>query len=125
MKYEPLEHHLRDARADQVPLSFAEVERIIGSALPQSARKYQAWWANSPEGHVNAQAWLAAGYRAQRVDIDGEQVIFVRNPAAATRDTNAIGFLDRLRAKLGGTVTVMPGVDLTDPTGAVWDAERD
>ncbi|MDP3802509.1 hypothetical protein [Brevundimonas sp.] len=33
--------------------------------------------------------------------------------------------LDRIRERLGGTVTIMPGVDLTDPTGEVWDAERD
>lgn len=125
MKYEPLEHHLRTALTDRVPLSFAEVEKIIGSVLPRSARKHQAWWANSPEGHVNAQAWLAAGYRAHRVDIDGEKVVFVRAAPADTADPKAIGFLDRLRAKLGGTVTVMSGVDLTEPTGEVWDAERD
>jgi len=34
------------------------------------------------------------------------------------------GFLDRIRRELGGTVTVAPGVDLTDPTGEIWDAER-
>ena len=33
--------------------------------------------------------------------------------------------LERIRQRLGGTVTVMPGVDLTEPTGEVWDAERD
>lgn len=30
--------------------------------------------------------------------------------------------LDRLRRELGGTVTIAPGVDLTDPVGEIWEA---
>lgn len=33
-------------------------------------------------------------------------------------------FLARIRQELGGTITVAPGVDLTEPTGEIWDAER-
>lgn len=33
-------------------------------------------------------------------------------------------FLARIRRELGGTISVAPGVDLTDPTGDIWDAER-
>jgi len=31
--------------------------------------------------------------------------------------------VERLQRALGGTVTVAPGVDLTEPAGGVWDAE--
>jgi hypothetical protein len=31
--------------------------------------------------------------------------------------------IDRLRAALGGTVKVSPGVDLTEPTGEIWQAQ--
>ncbi len=76
-------------------------------------------------------AWLAAGYVTERVDMASRRLVFRRNgtrpPASALGSSNVPkgdpGFLERIRARLGGTVTVALGVDLTDPTGEVWDAE--
>ena len=33
-KYTPLEIFLRDQRRDLVPMTFAEIERVIGAPLP-------------------------------------------------------------------------------------------
>ena len=49
---------------------------------------------------------------------------FQHDPEPVEQDRGRF-ILDRIREKLGGSVTVMPGVDLTDPTGEVWAAERD
>lgn len=49
---------------------------------------------------------------------------FKHDPEPVEQDRGRF-ILDRIRERLGGSVTVMPGVDLTDPTGEVWDAERD
>lgn len=49
---------------------------------------------------------------------------FQHDPEPVEQDRGRF-ILDRIRERLGGSVTVMPGVDLTDPTGEVWDAERD
>lgn len=46
------------------------------------------------------------------------------DPPTASGDRGE-DILERIRRRLGGTVTIMPGVDLTEPTGEVWDAERD
>lgn len=125
MKYEPLAHYLRKSESERVRLTFEEVEAILGAPLPRSARKYPAWWANSAEGHVNAQAWLAAGYRAQEVDLKRQELVFEKQPEAPRGiDPKAVGFLDRLRSRLAGTATIPGGVDLTEPAGEVWDAER-
>lgn len=128
-KYDPLTAYLHQTGAMEVPLTFEEVERIIGGPLPAS-KKYPAWWSNNPSNNVMTKAWLAAGFQTERVDIERERLVFrrARNarppPPSQAPAGRAPGLLDRLRASLGGTVTVAPGVDLTAPTGEIWDAER-
>jgi len=76
-KYDPLEAYLHRQRGSQVELSFADIERIIGSMLPNSASRSQ-WWANetNPDSrHVQCRAWQNAGYDANLVK-DAERVRF-------------------------------------------------
>lgn len=120
MKYEPLRRRLINEIDPVVELSFDEIERIIGASLPRSARVHSAWWSNSPDGHVNAQAWLAAGFRSEAVDLNRGRLRFRRQSAASSRP----GFLERIRATMAGTVHIPEGVDVCEPTGEVWDAER-
>ena len=42
-KYEPLKTFLLSSQDDEVALSFDEIERLIGAALPPS-QKHPAWW---------------------------------------------------------------------------------
>ena len=45
-----------------ITLTFAEIEELLGTQLPASARNHVAvWWANG--GHVQASAWIDAGFR--------------------------------------------------------------
>lgn len=131
-KYEPLQHFLEGCTTDEVPLTFGEIERILGSDLPPS-KAYPAWWSNNPSNNVMTRAWLAAGYRTERVDVAGEKLVFrrdraIQSPGVSEGHPPAFvgkpGVLERLRAALGGTVHVAEGVDLTQPTGEVWDADR-
>ena len=63
-KYDPLRDWLKACGKDEVALSFLEIEGVLGDTLPQSADDHRAWWANEPKGrHVQARAWLDAGYR--------------------------------------------------------------
>ncbi len=75
-KYHPLFEHLLFSGQGQLTMSFAEVESIIGSPLPPSARKREEWWSNSPRGHSQARAWLRANYRTSNVDLAGETIDF-------------------------------------------------
>ncbi|MDY0019900.1 MAG: hypothetical protein RBT47_07860 [Anaerolineae bacterium] len=72
-KYDPLSDFLK-AIADHVTemtLTFEQIERLIEDRLPPSARSYRAWWANptSIQDHPYAQAWLAAGWRVETVNL--------------------------------------------------------
>ncbi len=136
-KYQPLETFLRDQRASEVAMTFAEIERVLGTKLPPAAHAHRAWWSNNPSNNVMTRSWLAAGYVTERVDMAAERLVFVRkdhalappagmgeSPAPRYGQAASGGLVARLRAALGGTVRVAPGVDLTTPTGEVWDAER-
>lgn len=130
-KYEPLTTFLAQAAGNEVPMTFAEIERVTGRALPASKR-YPAWWSNNPANNVMTRAWLAAGYRSERVDVGGERLVFRRvavgdekgDSAPSRLPTPEGTLLERIRARLGGMVTVSPGVDLTAPVSDIWNAER-
>lgn len=132
-KYEPLTQFLRANRTSEIPMSFAEIEKIVGFRLPLKSSGHRAWWSNNPSNSVMTKAWLAAGYVTERVDMGSGRLVFRRSaspkdpptPAATpmVRPNGDPDFLERIRARLGGTVTIAEGVDLTDPTGEVWDAE--
>ena len=36
-KYDPLADHLRGSGQESVPMTFADIEQVIGAKLPQSA----------------------------------------------------------------------------------------
>jgi hypothetical protein len=57
-------------------MTFAEIEIIIADKLPDSARLYSAWWANDPT-HVQATAWLNAGWKVDSVNKHQRSVTFV------------------------------------------------
>ena len=78
-KYDPLRRFLRRNSRAEVQMSFADIERVIGAMLPKSAERPQ-WWANEADPlsrHVQAKAWLEAGYEAFLV-ADAEKVTFKR-----------------------------------------------
>lgn len=121
-KYESLPQFLASAHGATKRLSFTEIERILGFKLPKSAYEHEAWWSNNATGHSHARAWLQAGWRTEAVDLAGRKVTFQRSPQPP---------LPEMPPSKGdpwgcmaGTVTIMPGVDLTAPTGDTWNAEE-
>jgi len=75
-KYGPLHVYLRRRGEEEVTLTFAEIEALIGGRLPASARTQRAWWSNRKQGAVQAEAWMGAGYHAESLDLVREQVTF-------------------------------------------------
>ena len=76
-KYVPLARHLLNAQltSQNIKLSFHEIEGILQTSSPPSARKHRAWRANDPS-HVQAAPWLRMGWRVAKVDLQDEVVIF-------------------------------------------------
>ena len=52
-KYDPLGAFLKANGTEHVPMTFAEIEKVIGEPLPNS-KTYPAWWSNNPSNNVMA-----------------------------------------------------------------------
>ncbi len=130
-KYGALGEYLRGQPGNTIALSFAQIERIIGSALPPNSQNSPAWWSNAPGNNVMTKVWLDAGFKSEKVDIKGRTLVFRRVATDARRD----GMSDQTRefkpaeaddgekkprrsplwGAMKGTFTIEPGWDLTKP----------
>ena len=126
-KYEPLRRYLEARATESVPMSFAEIEKVVGFKLPES-QKYPAWWSNNPTNNVMTNEWLAAGYKTEQVDIEGRRLVF-RRTRSAQADVSNSQFAEevskqpqrhRLIGWMKGTITIMPDTDLTEPADPGW-----
>lgn len=102
-------------RIDQVQLTLNQIEDILNTDLPASARKHRAWWANDSVGHSHSQLWLDAGWRTTYISLNAGKVTFSR---IREREKAYITFfsklLDELRKK-----SDFPVRDAS-PDGASW-----
>ena len=79
-KYQALNRFFKMQATDFLRMTFDEVEKEAGFKLPASARLHQAWWANDRARHVQAKAWLDAGYESEQVDMKEGRLVFRRVP---------------------------------------------
>ncbi len=81
-KYAPFYQWFKNQPPEKtaIELSFSQIEEILGSKLPPSAFKHEPWWRDASAGtsHVQAIAWLEAGWRVQSVDLKNKRVGFAR-----------------------------------------------
>jgi hypothetical protein len=77
-KYDPLKHFLLAKPGPRLLTTFDELADLVGG-LPNSASPYSAWWANERGGrHVQADAWMRAGWRVDSLHLSGRRVTFRR-----------------------------------------------
>jgi hypothetical protein len=81
MKYANLRAFLLARQEPRISMSFAQVAAVAKVKLPVSAFRYPQWWQNDAEHHVQAKAWIEAGYKTEKVDLDAQSVEFVRAAA--------------------------------------------
>lgn len=137
-KYDGLGVYLRSQSGDEVPMTFAEIERVAGVKLPPSSR-IRAWWSNNATNSVMTKVWLAAGFRSTRVDMAKRKLVFERVRKAHGMAEDSKMFERGEASKKGphpmigalkGTFTIEPGWDLTRPALDpeeldAWDASLD
>jgi DNA-binding transcriptional regulator YiaG len=75
-KYQPLLEYLEQSDRSEVVLTFADLETLIGTSLPESARCNRAWWSNRSKGALQSAAWMGAGYLVKDLNFSLEQVTF-------------------------------------------------
>ncbi len=75
-KYEPLGQFLRKQKSERIKMSFAEIEKLIGTKLPKSSKSHRAWWSNNPTNNVMTKEWLEAGFETVDVELASERLVF-------------------------------------------------
>ncbi len=129
-KYDPLKTYLERKGEAQIPMSFSEVEKVIGVSLPPSARMHRPWWSNNPSNSVITYAWLAAGYKTRAVNMEAEELIFERVdnlpsepqvPASRSGNKSMPAKGEHpLLGSLQGSVTFTGTFDITLPADEGW-----
>lgn len=85
-KYDPLRDYLLRQRADDIALSFREIERKLGYLLPNSAARPD-WWAGIGKPgsrEVQKQAWRSAGFEASLIGEDRVRFLRLTSSSPAT-----------------------------------------
>ena len=71
--YRRLTEHLAARPHRTATLTFGELQRVVGGAVPLDAYERRDWWART--GY--ARAWRQAGWRLETVDVLGRMVMVV------------------------------------------------
>src|SRR5437762_11425939 len=133
-KYQPLTQFLKTQTSFEFPMTFREIEHVLGRKLPPSAYRHRPWWANEAANHVHAKAWLMAGYQTQQVDMQNKKLVFKRASDSRARRPGMAepqrGFQHNPAADpsarhpmigaLKGWLVIEPGYDLTQPAMPEW-----
>ena len=83
-KYAALRDFLETAWGNgetRLGVRFADIERLIGEELPESARRHPSWWGNQYDT-VQAKAWLEAGWLVDSVELNRREVNFRHSRSA-------------------------------------------
>ena len=124
-KYEPLGEFLRAQKTAQIPMTFSEIERLLGARLPKS-KKSRAWWSNNQDNNVMTRQWLDAGFETASVDIEAGKLVFRRKDGempqepAETKPNGRAPIFGCMK----GMFTVEDGYDLTSPMELEPDWDR-
>jgi hypothetical protein len=130
-KYAPLGDYLASRPTPEIAMTFADIERVIGSALPPKAQGHRAWWSNNPNNNVMTKVWLDAGFETQRVDMASRRLVFRRVSAKPperpstppVKTWSAAVSAAAVHPALGalkGMLWIDPTLDLTLPADPDW-----
>ena len=72
-KFSEIKKYLESCGKSKIPLTFAEVENIIGTELCRSAYTYAVYWKPS-KTHTMANTIVAAGYEVISVDLTSKKI---------------------------------------------------
>jgi len=129
-KYDPLSRRFDSTAEPEWRTSFAEIEGLLGFALPKGARAHAAWWRAGPE-KAHGRAWADHGWEVADIDHRAETVLFRKvaagrgSGASASEIQPAAMREAALRAARGRSSSWVLGLAALVGAGlALWGVER-
>jgi hypothetical protein len=124
-KYASLGDFLKQQPFERVPMTFQQIEKVIGAKLPLSAKKHRPWWSNNPNNSVMTKVWLDAGFESEQVDMAARKLVFrrVRSASRVLATAPVRGGMPGHHPALGalkGLLRIASGTDLTQPADPTW-----
>jgi hypothetical protein len=126
-KYFRLKDFLADRDQDFIPMTFAEIEKVLEFPLPAS-KQYPAWWSNNPSNNPMTREWLDAGYETESVNTGSGKLVFRRVRKARTDGGSSGGSPLPPRPRhqgfgfMKGMIKIQEGFDVTRPfSDEPWD----
>jgi hypothetical protein len=113
-KYEPLGQFLRKQKRDRVPMTFAEIEKILNAKLPAS-KTSRAFWSNNPDNNVMTRVWVEAGFETKDVSPQSASLVFHRKKKEQTQQNGRKSDWNTIFGSMQGMITFAPGFDPTAP----------
>ena len=95
----------KQAGEKSLKLTLEEIEKILHESLPDSARSHPSWWANDYSTHVQAVAWLNAGWLVDFAVLDKNEIYF-RTSISALYPQFFKTMLELLKEKRPGSTQV-------------------
>ena len=114
-KYDPLRDYLVSRTVDEEPMTFGQLEGLVGP-LPDSAREHRAWWGNDSYRSQSI-AWQTAGWHVASIDQASGQVVFargVKGGTPATRQRAQVPAGSYIDAQVIAAITAQQGTDQFD-----------
>src|SRR5574344_792169 len=76
-KYYKLKEYFKNSKEEKITMNLKEIEEIIDDKLQKSAYKYPCFYGNDPT-HPIANSWISAGYMSQDIDLEKEEISFIK-----------------------------------------------
>ena len=97
-KYTPLTEMLIGLPADrnEIAMTFGEIEKLLETELPKTARIDRPWWANTYRNNQGVR-WLKAGWKVFSVDLKSEKIVFQRHQGVDNKTVTRSGYVNLKR----------------------------
>ncbi len=118
-KYEALGQFLKSQGNQLVPMTFGQIEQVIGATLPPSAHKHRPWWSNNSKNSVLTRVWLEAGFKSEQVNMESQKLVF-RRVGPQKLQPPAPGSRHPMFGALKGLLHIVAGTDVTKPADPDW-----
>jgi len=120
-KYHLLGDYLLRQHEITATLTFQAIEEILGFALPPSAHRHRAWWANSLS-HPQAVSWLNVGWKVSNTNLETKTVFLIR-PLILTINKNVVDSEElslEVSINADNLVFILSGPSTTASTAYPW-----